>query len=170
MAISEALVAVLSFLEEQHPFVPAWIQHFPSSPIFSLSYVRDFQLSALAQNGHNCLECFLFFLWICCLIFWGHLWRGYVSICSSTALCASQQGSGEMFGRVLHPARLLWQLDATRNSKGASVCSAVQSPACCWAAMHAVAAQQVPQWQIKFSIPGLSTDIKIKIIKKKEQI
>lgn len=44
MAISEALIAVLSFLEELHPFVPALIQ-FPL--FFSLSYGRDFQLAAL---------------------------------------------------------------------------------------------------------------------------
>lgn len=58
---------------------------------------------------------------------------------------------GEMFGRVLYPACLPWQLGATSNSSGASWCLALQSPACCWAAMDAVAAQWVPQWQIKFS-------------------
>lgn len=72
IAIFEALIAV-SFLQEQHPFVPALIQLFPSSPIFSLSYVRDYELAALEQNGHNCLECFLFFCKSAVLICWGHL-------------------------------------------------------------------------------------------------
>lgn len=59
MAISEALLAVLTFLEGQHPFVPALIKHFPSSPISSLtSYAREFQLAALEQNGHNFLGVF----------------------------------------------------------------------------------------------------------------
>lgn len=48
VAISEALLAVLTFLEGQHLFVPPLIRHFLSSLMFSLTnYVRELWLAAL---------------------------------------------------------------------------------------------------------------------------
>lgn len=70
MAISEALVVELTFLEGQHPIVPALSKHFPSSPTSSLTtYAREFWLAALEQNSHNFLGVvfgfvFFFFLWV----------------------------------------------------------------------------------------------------------
>lgn len=153
MAISEALIGVLSFLEEQHPFVPALIQHFPSSSIFSLFYARDFQLVALEENDHNCHGCFLFLVVNLLSSFAGDICGEAVSASAPEQLCVpvSRAMGRCLFGRVLHPARLPWQLDATSSSNGASSCLTLQSPACCWAAKDALAAQWVPQWQIKFS-------------------
>lgn len=134
MAISEALIAVLSFLEEQHPFVPALIQHFPSSPIFSLSYAMDFQLAALEQNGHNChgycaVFCFVFFFFNLLSSFSGAICGGAVSASAPEQLRVpvSRAVFGEMFGRVLYPARLPRQLGTTSNSSGASWCLTLQT-------------------------------------------
>lgn len=185
MAISEALVVELTFLEGQHPFVPALIKHFPSSPTSSLtSYAREFWLAALEQNSHNCLGVvfvvvvFFFFLWVWFLPPPPHpvnLPASLAGDVSEECMSASapeqlrvpvSRAAGRCWAGSSHPACLVWQLYDTTDSNGVSVegsqFNRAQSPAGWWAAMDAVAAQGVPGWQIKSSILGLSADQKRK--------
>ena len=127
MAISEALLAVFTFLEGQHPFAPALIKHFISSPISSLnSYAREFQLAALEQNGHNFLEvfCLVFFYFFVNLLasLAGDICEERMSVSAPKQLCVPvSRAVGRCWAGSSHPIRRVWQLYDTMDSNGVSV-------------------------------------------------
>lgn len=149
MAISEALLAVCTFLEGQHPFVPALIKHFPSSPIsFLTSHAMEFQLAALEQNGHNflgvgfflvvCLFLFCFFFVNLLALLGGDIREECTSASTPEQLCVPvSRAAGRWWAGSSHPTPLVWQPYDTADSNGVSVTGSqfkrTQSPACWWA-------------------------------------